>query len=154
MWSGCKLYLILEISYKMNKNIHFLHAKGILLFLPWEVVLCTPMKKRKELMTAHNNCGSIDLFFNNPCSSGISKAQRKTGTVKEMSTKNDVTIAEIMWCLKVHYNSSRDLANLFQCMFADSEIARQFSLGKTKCRCLILYRIAPYCKSELLNQIS
>ena len=81
----------------IRKRIVLLYAKGILLFLPWEVVLCAPMKKRKELMTAHNKCGSVDLFFNNPCSSGISKAQRKTGAVKEMLTKNDVTIAEIMW---------------------------------------------------------
>ena len=115
-------------------------------------------KKHKELMTAHSKCGSIDLFFNKPCFSGTTKAQRKTGTVKEMLTKNDVTNAKIM-CLKevdghFSYNFCSDLANLFQCMFADSEIAHQFSLGKTKCRYLILYGIAPYCKSELLKQIN
>ena len=57
-------------------------------------------EKNKDLMTAHSKCGSIDLFFNNPCFSGTTKAQRKTGTVKEMLTKNDVTNAKIM-CLKV-----------------------------------------------------
>ena len=39
-------------------------------------------------------------------------------------------------------------------MFADSVIAHQFSLGKTKCRYMILYGIATYCKSELLKQIN
>ena len=92
-------------------------------------------KKHKEFMTAHNKCGFIDLFFNKPCSSGTTKAQYKTGTVKEMLTKNDVTNAEIMWCLKVvdghfSYNSCSDLANLFQCVFADSEIAHRLHLEK------------------------
>ena len=63
------------------------------------------------------------------------------------------------WCLKVvdghfSYNSCSDFANLSQCLFADSEIAHQFSLGKTKCRYMILYGIAPYCNSELLKQIN
>ena len=59
--------------------------------------------KHKELMIAHNHnkCGSISLFFNKSCSSGRTKAQHKTGTMKEMLTKNHVTNAEIMWCLKV-----------------------------------------------------
>ena len=116
-------------------------------------------KKYKELMTAHSTCGSINLFFNKPCSSGTTKAQHKTGTVNEMLTKNDVTNAEIMWCLKVvdgHFscNSCSDLANLFQCVFTNSKIAHQFSLGKTKCRYMILYAIVPYCRSELLKQIN
>ena len=75
-------------------------------------------KKHKKLMTAHSKCGSINLFFNKPCSSGTTKAHHKTETVKEMLSKNDVTNAEIMWCLKVadghfSYNSCSDLANLF-----------------------------------------
>ena len=116
--------------------------KGILIFLQCEVVLCTPMllvRSTKNLWQhVHSKCASIDLFFKNLCSSGATKVQHKTGTVKEMLTKNDVSNAEIM-CLKVvdghfSYNSCSDLANLFQCMFADSEIPHQFSLGKNKMR--------------------
>ena len=114
-------------------------------------------KNHKEFMTAHSKCGSIDLFFKKLCSSDTTKAQHKTGTVKEMLTKNDVTNAEIMWWLKVvdrHFscNSCSDLSNLFQFMLADSEIAHQFSFGKTKCRYMTLYGIVPYCISELLKQ--
>ena len=62
-----------------------------------------------------------------------------------MLTKNDVTNAEILWCLKVvdrhfSHNSYSDCVNLLQCMFADSEIAQQLSLGKTKCRYMTLYK--------------
>ena len=124
----------------IRKRLVVLYGKGILILLQCEVVLCTPMllvRSTKNLwLHVHSKCASIDLFFNNLCSSGATKAQHKTGTVKEMLTKNDVSNAEIM-CLKVvdghfSYNSCSDLANLFQCMFADSEIPHQFSLGKNK----------------------
>ena len=39
-------------------------------------------------------------------------------------------------------------------MFSHSDVARQFSLGKTKVGYMILYGIAPYCKAELLGQIN
>ena len=44
-------------------------------------------------MSEHGKCGVINLFFNKPCSAGTgktetAKAQHKTGTVKEMLTKN------------------------------------------------------------------
>ena len=39
-------------------------------------------------------------------------------------------------------------------MFSHSDVARQFSLGKTKAHYIILYGIAPYCKAELLGQIN
>ena len=49
------------------------------------------------------------------------------------------------------YNSWSDLSNLFQCIFEDSEIAQQLSLGKTKCR--YMYCIAAFHTQawELLN---
>ena len=179
------IYLILEISYKMNKKHSSCSFQDEWLsddcFRAWiskrdnkKEARCVVYKrnidisamgssalhshtsgKNLELTTAHSKCGSIDLFFSKPCSSCTTKAQHKAGTVKEMLTKN-VTNAEIMWCLKVvngHFscNSCSDLANIFQCMFADSEIVHQLSLGKTKCRYMIVYGIAPYCKSELLK---
>ena len=39
-------------------------------------------------------------------------------------------------------------------MFSCSDVAHQFSLGKTKVCYMILYGIAPYCKAELLGQIN
>ena len=39
-------------------------------------------------------------------------------------------------------------------MFSHSDVARQFSLGKTKVHYMILYGIAAYCKAELHGQIN
>ena len=112
------------------KRFFLLYAKGILIFLQWKLVLFTPILL---VRSTKNACGLIDLFFSKPCSSGTeetktAKAQQKTRTGKEMLTKNDVTNAEILLCVKVFdrqfsYNCCSDLANLFQCMFGDSEIA-------------------------------
>ena len=75
-----------------------LYAKGIYISAMGSSALHSHAsgKKYKERMTADSKCGSIYLFFNKPCSSGTTKAQHKTGTVKEILTKNDVTNAEIM----------------------------------------------------------
>ena len=53
----------------------------------------TSSRNDAELMSEHGKCGVINLFFNKPCSAGTgktetAKAQHKTGTVKEMLTKN------------------------------------------------------------------
>ena len=39
-------------------------------------------------------------------------------------------------------------------MFPDSDIATQFTLGKTKCRHMILYGLAPYYRDKLIKQIT
>ena len=39
-------------------------------------------------------------------------------------------------------------------MFSRSDVACQFSLGKTKAHYMILYGIAAYCKAELRGQIN
>ena len=41
------------------------------------------------------------------------------------------------------YNSFCDLSKLFGRMFQDSNVAKAFTLGKTKCRYTMLYGIAP-----------
>ena len=38
-------------------------------------------------------------------------------------------------------------------MFSDSEIAKSFTLSRSKCTCYINYGIAPYFKEILLNQL-
>ena len=43
---------------------------------------------------------------------------------------------------------------MFQVMFPDSEIASQFTLGKTKARYTMLYRIAPEFKKQLIYDIN
>ena len=43
---------------------------------------------------------------------------------------------------------------MFQVMFPDSEIPSQFTLGKTKARYTMLYRIAPEFKKQLIYDIN
>ena len=67
--------------------------------------------------------------------------------------------AEILWALKVvlshfSFRSCAELSELFQVMFSDSEIASEFTLGKTKCSYLISYGLAPYFKDTLFREIS
>ena len=65
----------------------------------------------------------------------------------------------LKWCLKIvnaywSYNLSSDIAKLFQCMFPDSEITSQFSIGKAKGRYMILHGLAPHFKSRLREAIN
>ena len=52
------------------------------------------------------------------------------------------------------YNSCADLGAVFQVMFPDSKIVSQFTLGKTKAKYTILYRIAPEFKKQLIYDIN
>lgn len=66
--------------------------------------------------------------------------------------------AEILWTLKCvqNHQSFRDnehTSQLFQNMFWDSNIARQYSLGKTKMAYLTTFGLSPYFKDMLLNNV-
>ena len=83
------------------------------------------------------------------------KRQTKRGSLKEWVTKNEVTNAEFVWCVKVvdryfRHNSCSDLVDLlqcvflhFQCVFLDKELFLKFQLGKPKYLIIILCGIAP-----------
>ena len=107
-------------------------------------------------------------------SSQLSK-QTDAKTLSKFLRRDDVTGAEIIWalCVIYHHLSYRcceDLSTTFQQMFTDSEIAKQFSLGKTKVSYVIVHGLAPYfhdnvakvlndcnyfvaCFDEALNQV-
>ena len=66
--------------------------------------------------------------------------------------------AEILWCLNTifpqsNYRSCDKVNSLFSSMFPDSRIAQDFSMAKTKLRYRIIYGIAPYYTSKLLDTI-
>ena len=52
------------------------------------------------------------------------------------------------------YNSCCDLSKLFGRVFPDSDVAKAFTLGKTKCRYTMLYGIAPEWKQKLIFDIN
>ena len=58
-----------------------------------------------------------------------------------------------MYVVKGHlsYNLYSNIKELFNVMFPDSNIVAQFSLGKTKCRYMILFGLAPYFKNALIK---
>ena len=54
-----------------------------------------------------------------------------------------------LWCLKIALSHSllrsyENISNLFSVIFSDSDIAKSFSVGKTKCEYYINFGIAPY----------
>lgn len=70
------------------------------------------------------------------------------------STKTEAMKAEVLWTLKVvtsHYSFKSCEGNsvLFQRMFSDSAVARQFSCGERKTAYLAAFGIGPYLQSSL-----
>ena len=57
----------------------------------------------------------------------------------------------VMW--KYSFNSRSNKNELFAAMFSDSEVAKAFSCGKTKCSCLENYGIASYLIGLLNTQL-
>ena len=90
------------------------------------------------------------------------KEQQPTGNQKQQSiiTMKDNLLAkqaEVMWAVEVvmskhSFRSCDNKSDLFSAMFSDSNIAKSFACGQTKCKYLICFGIAPYFK-ELLNSV-
>ena len=72
-------------------------------------------------------------------------------------SKEDVLSAEVLWAIEtlmVHSssNSSAGTDKLFAKMFPDSQIAKQFQCGKTKCSYISNFDLAPYFKGKLMKK--
>ena len=70
----------------------------------------------------------------------------------------EVLHAEVLWVIKViisHYSfsSCRVISCLFSKIFSDSQIARSFSCGATKCAYLACFGIYPYLHELLIEKI-
>lgn len=81
------------------------------------------------------------------------------GTLDGYITQDDVTKAEVLWCMKIvmgHFslNSCRDLGSLFKKMFCDSAVAQKFTLGSTKASYFISYGLAPHFKNRLVDEVA
>ena len=75
-----------------------------------------------------------------------------------MVIESAITKVEILWCLKTvlshsSFRSCENISNHFSVMFSDSDIAKSFSVGKTKCTYYINFGIAPYFKDLLLEEL-
>lgn len=74
-------------------------------------------------------------------------------------SKENVTKAEILWCLELvaGHSSMRAAAScveLFPVMFPDSQIAAKIQLGRIKIGYFLVHGLAPYFHSELLEDFS
>ena len=83
--------------------------------------------------------------------------QPSSSQISSHFSKEDVLSAEVLWAIKTlmaHYssNSSAGTDKLFAKMFPDSQIAKQFQCGKTKCSYLINFGLAPYFKEKLMKK--
>ena len=84
--------------------------------------------------------------------------QPSSSQLSSYFSKEDVLSAEVLWAIKTlmaHYssNSSAGTDKLFAKMFPDSQIAKQFQCGKTKCSYLINFGLAPYFKEKLMKKL-
>ena len=83
----------------------------------------------------------------------------KSPFIDSFLLKDDVTKAEICWCMRTimkqsTYNSCEKLKDLFCDMFPDRKIAEGFALGPTKASCVICYRLAPFYKEKIMKQLA
>ena len=79
-------------------------------------------------------------------------------TLDKMLIDSSVLQAEVRCTLKVvmskySKSSCNDVTELFKIMFPDSDIAKSFTCAKTKCRYMIVYGLAPYFQSFLLDDL-
>lgn len=115
--------------------------------------------------------GSLQMFFPKVDTEAVNSAQgdkeplRGDPKTNESASsciqvlKNSVLDAEIKWVLKcIHshfsFNSCTDINDVFRDMFPDSEIAKQFSCGPTKCAYIACFGLAPYYSSLLYTTLN
>ncbi|GBL99968.1 hypothetical protein AVEN_19446-1 [Araneus ventricosus] len=79
--------------------------------------------------------------------------------ITEYFLNDQVTKAEIVWCLRkvmTHssFRSNSDLPDICKLMFPDSEIAKQFKMKKDKTSYPICFGLAPFFKNKLSAVLS
>ena len=84
------------------------------------------------------------------------KASRKEITC--YFSKSDTLTAEVLWAIKVlmdHYSfsSSSGTDKRFAKMFSDSQIAKNFQCGATKCSYLICFGLGPHSHQQLIQKL-
>lgn len=83
---------------------------------------------------------------------------KKSSSLSQFVTNDQVLSAEILWALKtvmghLSGNASSNTDKVFSTMFPDSAIAREFHCGKTKCSYLIRFGLAAYFKRDVLSKV-
>ena len=113
-------------------------------------------KKHKERAPSFS---TLDFHFQksgDPVPTATPKGTSRT--LDTMLIDSSVLQAEVRLALKVvmsRYSKSscNNITELFKIMFLDSDIVKSFTCAKTKCRYMIVYGLAPYFQSCLLDDL-
>ncbi|XP_065641075.1 uncharacterized protein LOC124818972 [Hydra vulgaris] len=89
----------------------------------------------------------------------FSTGQMKQQSLELIVSSSNKICAEIMWALhcclnRISNNSNKNVTNLFQAMFPDSEIAKSLQMGPNKVGYSITHGLGPYFKGLLKQQMS
>ena len=114
--------------------------------------------KSSKLLSAWSRQSSTSASSPTDPASILSEPDASQISLNEFVIKEDVSKAEIYWTLQMiqnhqSYNSSKHTSPLFSLMFPDSNIAKQFSCGPSKCSYLTTFGLAPYFEQNLYDKI-
>lgn len=112
-------------------------------------------KKHLSFTTSYKTSNFFKTNQTPPASLQVAESSK---TIESFLTSTSTLNSEILWALKVvtshfSFRSCIGLNHLFKVMFPDSDIAKNFALGKTKCAYLINFGLSPFFKLELVNCI-
>jgi hypothetical protein len=98
--------------------------------------------------TSYTTCGDGDV---------LAKLPGPTPTPSTFRLKEDTLDAEIMWTLfntehHISYSTQDSVKGVFQFMFKDSSVAKEFSCGATKSSYVSNFGIAPYFRKLLKSK--
>ncbi|KAJ8043836.1 hypothetical protein HOLleu_11110 [Holothuria leucospilota] len=88
----------------------------------------------------------------------VGSSTARSSTLETFVTREQTLKAEILWSLKVidshyRYRSCAGNDKLFQEMFPDSQIAKEFTCGEKKCAYLVCFGLAPHFKQMLIDSM-
>ena len=120
--------------------------------------LTSHMKGKKHKERAPSS-STLDFHFQKSSDPVPTAAPKGTSlTLDKTLINSSVLQAEVRWALKFvmsRYSKSscNNVTELFKIMIPYSDIAKSFTCAKTKCRYMIVYGLAPYFQSCLLDDL-
>ena len=140
-------------SAKHIKNAEYFNSPSSRTLLSWT----RPVTKGGE---SPENANSINSAVTGSTSETIivQNDLASSNLLQNWATTDDVLRAEIYFTLNHsvnHYsfNSSKHSSKLFQTMFPDSKVAKQFACGASKMAYMTTFGLAPYFTDILVNQL-
>ena len=119
----------------------------------------TSHMKRKKHMELASSSSTLNFHFKKSSDPVPTATPKGTScTLDKMLISSSLLQTEVRWALKVvmsRYSKSscNDVAELSKIMFPDSDIAKSFRCAETKFMHMIVYGLAPYFQSCLLDDL-